>query len=54
VLSGLGEGDEIVIIDLNLRLSYPYVSQRGGSGHGDTLLLGSTNPVGRGATYLPW
>ena len=36
VLPRLGKCDEVVVIDLNLRLSYPYVSQRGGSGHGVT------------------
>src|SRR3954451_13377343 len=50
---GLGEGDEIVIINLDLRLSYPYVAQRGGSGHGDTP-PGLIEPFGGGATYLPW
>jgi hypothetical protein len=42
-----------MIIYLYLRLSYSDVTQRGGSGHGDTP-PGLNEPFGGGATYLPW
>src|SRR3954462_13081182 len=42
-----------MIVDLNLRLSYSYVAQRRGSGHGDTPPGPRTGPLGAAPLTSP-